>query len=569
MFDNASLINNSQIGGGLVGDVSVGNDPGLCGAELALATPATADNCAVVSVTNDYTGTGNASGFYPVGTTTVNWTVTDSEGLTASCSVDVTVADDEAPTLDCDSGVGAGNVLNDASFEDALGNNTAYNSASWTRFGQQPFALDIAPLQDGDFYVKLFGDNTGLFQDHPVAAGDAIEASVYVESASFDAMQPACEAFIKLEYNTGVVVESDRVNGTIPQNTWTQISVSDVAPAGATSVRYVAIMGCPQLGAINGAVMFDNASMTITTPNVGLVGDVTAENDPGECGAQLSLAVPVGGDNCPGATLTNDYNGSGDASGFYPIGTTTVTWTITDAVNLSTECSIDVTVYSNDPDNDQDGSPDFCDDDDDNDGILDVDDNCPFDSNNDQADADCDGVGDVCDICDGADDSVDNNADGIPDCSQLLSLDEYSDDWRCGNNNQKITLCHGNSTDSQSLCVSINALGSHMGHGDFAGPCSDCGDKNLSAMAAKVDSGFSIYPNPANDEFNLDLKDLEFDNALMEIYSMEMSIVKAVELSKRKGNEIVNFSTNNMVKGVYIVTITTENNTYTRRLVIN
>ena len=56
---------------------------------------------------------------------------------------------------------------------------------------------------------------------------------------------------------------------------------------------------------------------------------LNVNNDPGLCGAQLSLAIPVSGDNCPGATLTNDFNGTGDASGFYPIGTTTVNWTIT------------------------------------------------------------------------------------------------------------------------------------------------------------------------------------------------------------------------------------------------
>jgi hypothetical protein len=72
--------------------------------------------------------------------------------------------------------------------------------------------------------------------------------------------------------------------------------------------------------------------------------------------------------------------------------------------------------------------------DEDGDGITDDEDNCPATPNPDQADSDCDGVGDVCDVCEGGDDSVDNNGDGIPDCSQLLDYDAYSDDWKCGNN---------------------------------------------------------------------------------------------------------------------------------------
>ena len=42
---------------------------------------------------------------------------------------------------------------------------------------------------------------------------------------------------------------------------------------------------------------------------------------------------------------------------------------------------------------------DACDADDDNDGILDEDDNCPFKANKDQADSDGDRRGDVCDNC--------------------------------------------------------------------------------------------------------------------------------------------------------------------------
>src|SRR5262249_12586915 len=47
---------------------------------------------------------------------------------------------------------------------------------------------------------------------------------------------------------------------------------------------------------------------------------------------------------------------------------------------------------------DGDASGNACDDDDDNDTVLDADDNCPITANLDQADFDHDGVGDVCDF---------------------------------------------------------------------------------------------------------------------------------------------------------------------------
>ena len=75
-------------------DVVVDNDPGVCGANVTLI--ATAPTC-LDPTTNDFTGGGlDASGLYPVGTTTVTWTSGLSTGTTT-----VTVNDTEAPTMTC------------------------------------------------------------------------------------------------------------------------------------------------------------------------------------------------------------------------------------------------------------------------------------------------------------------------------------------------------------------------------------------------------------------------------------------------------------------------------------
>ncbi|NPD48416.1 HYR domain-containing protein, partial [Lentimicrobium sp. S6] len=55
-------------------------DAGLCGAAVTVVAPTTADNCSVASITNNFNGTSDASGFYNVGTTTITWTVEDIHG---------------------------------------------------------------------------------------------------------------------------------------------------------------------------------------------------------------------------------------------------------------------------------------------------------------------------------------------------------------------------------------------------------------------------------------------------------------------------------------------------------
>ncbi|MBL7811435.1 MAG: HYR domain-containing protein [Bacteroidetes bacterium] len=53
------------------------------------------------TLTNSYTGTSNASGNYPVGTTTVTWTATDAAGNSSTCTQNVTVKDTEKPVITC------------------------------------------------------------------------------------------------------------------------------------------------------------------------------------------------------------------------------------------------------------------------------------------------------------------------------------------------------------------------------------------------------------------------------------------------------------------------------------
>jgi hypothetical protein len=76
--------------------VSVSADNGSCAAtNVSLGTPVTADNCAVATVSND------APPSFPVGATTVTWTVTDTHGRTATATQTVTVTDTQKPTITC------------------------------------------------------------------------------------------------------------------------------------------------------------------------------------------------------------------------------------------------------------------------------------------------------------------------------------------------------------------------------------------------------------------------------------------------------------------------------------
>jgi hypothetical protein len=77
-------------------DVNTDTDPGTCVAgDVVLGSPNVTDNCGVASVEND------APEDFPLGSTTVEWNVTDDAGNLAQCEQNVTVVDDEAPQVCC------------------------------------------------------------------------------------------------------------------------------------------------------------------------------------------------------------------------------------------------------------------------------------------------------------------------------------------------------------------------------------------------------------------------------------------------------------------------------------
>ncbi|TND07845.1 MAG: Hyalin [Bacteroidetes bacterium] len=81
------------------GTMTVPSDSGNCSAIVTFNAPSATDNCSSASVAQ--TG-GPASGSaFPVGTTTITYTATDSAGNFSTCSFDIIVTDNEAPLVLC------------------------------------------------------------------------------------------------------------------------------------------------------------------------------------------------------------------------------------------------------------------------------------------------------------------------------------------------------------------------------------------------------------------------------------------------------------------------------------
>src|SRR5258708_5377349 len=81
-------------------NVAVNANAGQCFATaVTLGTATHSDNCGSDVLVN------NAPGSFPVGTNFVAWTATDVSGNSASCTQQVVVVDNQAPTITCPSNI--------------------------------------------------------------------------------------------------------------------------------------------------------------------------------------------------------------------------------------------------------------------------------------------------------------------------------------------------------------------------------------------------------------------------------------------------------------------------------
>jgi gliding motility-associated-like protein len=303
-------------------NVSVNNDPGYCYATATLGTPVTNDNCAVASVTN------NAPATFPVGTTTVTWTVNDIHGNSATCQQIVTVTDNELPTITCPANV-------------SVNNDPGYCYATVTL---------LAPLTNDNCAVASVTNNAPA--TFPVGTttvtwtvndihGNSATCQQTVNVTDNELPTITCPANVSVNNDPGYCYATATLGTPVTNDNCAVASVTNNAPAtfpvGTTTVTWTVsdIHGnsntCDQTVTVT-----DNEIPTITCP-----ADVSVNNDPGYCYATVTLLTPLTNDNCAVASVTNN------APATFPVGTTTVTWTVNDIHGNSATCQQIVTVTDN------------------------------------------------------------------------------------------------------------------------------------------------------------------------------------------------------------------------------
>ena len=301
-------------------DIILNNENGMCGAVATwLSTDVSAsDNCSISSVTQ--TSGLNSGDIFPVGTTTNTFLVSDNSGLTATCSFNVIVEDNEDPTwvnaptdltVECD---GAGNVTE---FDNWLNNTFTGmdNCPNWV----------------------ITNDSSGLSDDCGMTGSEIVtfrltdESSNFIELDATFTIEDATPPTIDVEASD-LTVECDGNGNTTELNDWlasigTTGAASDSCAGVTWTNNFIALSDdCGMTG--SATVTFtatDECNLTNTTTATFTIEDTTpptidveASDLSIECDGNGNItevnewlaSIGVTGaasDSCAGVTWTNDF----------------------------------------------------------------------------------------------------------------------------------------------------------------------------------------------------------------------------------------------------------------------
>ncbi|MBK9453129.1 MAG: HYR domain-containing protein [Bacteroidetes bacterium] len=319
-------------------NISVNATNGQCTAVVTYTAPVGTDNCPGATTTQT---AGLASGAtFPSGTTTNTFTVTDASGTTTTCSFTVTVVDNQAPAITCPANISVNATSGQCNAV------VTYTTPVGTDNCPGATTTQTAGLASGATFPVGVTTNTFRVTD---ASGTTTTCSFTVTVVDNQAPAITCPANISVNATSGqcnAVVTYTAPVGTdnCPGATTTQtagLASGATFPVGVTTntFRVTDASGTTTTCSFTVTVV-DNQAPVITCP-----ANISVNATSGQCTAVVTYTPPVGTDNCPGATTTQT---AGLASGAtFPSGTTTNTFTVTDASGTTTTCSFTVTVVDN------------------------------------------------------------------------------------------------------------------------------------------------------------------------------------------------------------------------------
>jgi large repetitive protein len=322
-------------------DITIPNDPGVCGAIVDYIGMASANDPEEGDISGAINTTmGPSSGsLFPIGITSVELSVTDSEGFTVTCEFIVTVNDTEPPTLTCpaainttnDPGVCGAIVSYTVDGDDNCEGGTTAGELTTTfanNNGQNGVMFDLTANGPEDVSINEFLGHVG-----PNFGGQ--DVTIWYMVGSHIGFESDDTPWIFHE----TVSATDNGNTGPGGNMVTPLSTPLVIPSGMTYGIFYETDGTENLDYTDGVATYSDAFLTFDSGSGKAMGTVHPFD-----GQTFTPRIFNGTIYYTTGTIEVMQTTGFPSGSLFPVGTTTNTFEITDAAGNTTSCSFDITV---------------------------------------------------------------------------------------------------------------------------------------------------------------------------------------------------------------------------------
>ena len=285
------------------------------------------------------------------GDITITYIFTDGNGCTNNVGDIVTVVDNIAPTITCvadgtrDTTLGVcGYLVIGTEFDATFTDNCTGGSITNSINGTATIAGEFLPLGDTTVtWTATDGSGNPATCTTTITVEDNTPPQMTCAPAAIRSTDPGlCEYTVQGTEFDASAGDPCGINPATFINDFTGTNTvgGAVLPQGTTIIEWTATDNNGNTSTCTTQVIvLDGEAPVITCP-----ANVTVSNDPGQCDAVVTFA-PTATDNCPGVT-TSSVPASGSV---FPVGTTLVTVTATDASGNTDVCTFNVTVNDTEP----------------------------------------------------------------------------------------------------------------------------------------------------------------------------------------------------------------------------
>lgn len=341
------------------GDITVDNDPGLCSAVVNF-TVNVPEKGSTVQTAGLPSGTE-----YPIGTTTNIFLLTDSLGVETNCSFNVTVNDTEAPVVDCPEDIDVSNdpgecgaivtfstlaeeVLIDEVLSGSISDWEVYDYPNNPTF----FYEEVTSPFDGSTAIRtravgntvMYCSTESITKNYDISGNTSTTSlQAYLEFYSNLTTYNFPYITVELKDSNDGIVGYHVYYGKDMVGSWYLNNHISGNPAYYTELPSASGDMILDLSKIGEDIDFDKISFRIS--NYTCIGENSIIFDHlrvinGSVNNGTGNTGPVASDNCSGVQV----DASITSGSFFPIGTTPVTLTATDAAGNITSCTFNVTV---------------------------------------------------------------------------------------------------------------------------------------------------------------------------------------------------------------------------------